>query len=264
MIELFPDNDNSGHRQLIDDITEVVIQRNMGLVHSVARKYLGYNIPLRDLVQTGIMRQIETVMNKYEYLRGHKYSTYATWWIRQSIIRYIQDNGRTIRVPVHLTDSYMRVLKAENKYSQLNGGRPTNKELAEATGFPLNKIIKIKRTFREIRSLNEPLEVGDMLSDEFGDRLEDEISPKPGEEVEEDDFRSRVRSTIKTNVLPREYVVINLRYGLTTGESLTLEEVGRRLGVTRERVRQIEFYAFKRLRKNPETRSLLLEYLNSL
>ena len=246
-------------RMFIEDgwaAREHLIRANSRLVISVAKKYMGRGVPFLDLIQEGNIGLIRAV-KKFEYRRGHKFSTYATWWIRQAVTRAIADQGRTIRVPVHMGDQINRLLRTSNQLTQLLGRDPITEELAEALSVTPEKVENMIQVARHPISLETPTdkEEDSILSD----FIPDTDSPAPAEAVTESLLREQLRDVLH-NLPPREVRILQMRYGFHDGQSYTLEEVGRKMGVTRERVRQIEAQALSRLRYPPHRR-ILVDYL---
>ncbi len=235
---------------------EHLILANSRLVISVAKKYVGRGVPFLDLIQEGNIGLIRAT-KKFDWRRGHKFSTYATWWIRQAITRAIADQGRTIRVPVHMGDQINRMLRVSHRLTQELGRAPETEELAEALDVPPEKVEYMKQVAQRPVSLELP--VGEDEDSSLADFIEDEEAPEPAEVATENLLREQVKEVLAT-LPPREARILQLRYGLLNGESYTLEEVGRKMGVTRERVRQIEAQALRRLR-HPSLRRKLADFL---
>ncbi len=231
---------------------EHLINANSRLVISVAKKYIGRGVPFLDLIQEGNIGLIRAA-KKFDWRRGHKFSTYATWWIRQAVTRAIADQGRTIRVPVHMGDQINRLLRASHQLTQELGRDPTVAELAEALNVTVRKAEQMIQVARRPISLETPTD--DEEESVLGDFIPDEDSPAPAEVVTTQMLREQL-SDILATLPPREVRILQLRYGLLDGETYTLEEVGKKLGVTRERVRQIEAQALSRLRHPAHARKL--------
>ncbi len=235
-------------RKLIEDgwaAREHLITANSRLVISVAKKYMGRGVPFLDLIQEGNIGLIRAT-KKFDYRRGHKFSTYATWWIRQAVTRAIADQGRTIRVPVHMGDQINKLLRVQHQLTQKLGREPTIEELAEALGVPPRKVENMIQVARRPLSLETPTD--DEEDSVLGDFIEDEEAPPPDETATYNLLREQLNEILST-LPPREVRILQLRYGLLDGQPYTLEEVGRKMGVTRERVRQIEAQALSRLRQ---------------
>jgi len=231
---------------------EHLIRANSRLVISVAKKYIGRGVPFLDLIQEGNIGLIRAA-NKFNYRLGHKFSTYATWWIRQAVTRAIADQSRTIRVPVHMGDQINKLLRTAHRLTQELGREPNSEELAAALEIPTRKAEEMLRVARRPLSLEMPTD--DEGDSELGDFIEDEDSTAPDDEVTSSMLRDLLQYILQ-DLPPREVRILQLRYGLVDGETYTLEEVGRKLGVTRERVRQIEAQALSRLRHPTHARRL--------
>ncbi len=231
---------------------EHLIRANSRLVISVAKKYIGRGVPFLDLIQEGNIGLIRAA-NKFDYRRGHKFSTYATWWIRQAVTRAIADQSRTIRVPVHMGDQINKLLRISHQLTQRLGRDPTPEELAVELDLPLRKVEQMLDVARRPLSLEMPTD--DEEDSTLGDFVEDTDSPAPPDEVNADMLRE-VLMDILSELPPREVKILQMRYGLLDGQTYTLEEVGKKLGVTRERVRQIEAQALSRLRHPAHARRL--------
>jgi len=231
---------------------EHLIRANSRLVISVAKKYIGRGVPFLDLIQEGNIGLIRAA-NKFDYRRGHKFSTYATLWIRQAVTRAIADQSRTIRVPVHMGDQINKLLRVSHQLTQRLGRDPTPEELAAELDLPLRKVEQMLDVARRPLSLEMPTD--DEEDSTLGDFVEDTDSPAPPDEVNADMLRD-VLMDILSELPPREVKILQMRYGLLDGQTYTLEEVGKKLGVTRERVRQIEAQALSRLRHPAHARRL--------
>jgi RNA polymerase primary sigma factor len=235
---------------------EHLIIANSRLVISVAKKYMGRGVPFLDLIQEGNIGLMRAT-KKFDYRRGHKFSTYATWWIRQAVTRAIADQGRTIRVPVHMGDQINKVFRIQYLLTQSLGREPTVEEMAEALEVPPQKVENIIRVAR--RPLSLELSTGDEEDSVLGDFIEDEEIAPPDETATYNLLRESLHEALN-ELPPREVRILQLRYGLFDGQAYTLEQVGRKMGVTRERVRQIEAQALNRLR-HPSIRRKLHDYL---
>jgi len=231
---------------------EHLIRANFRLVISVAKKYIGRGVPFLDLIQEGNIGLIRAA-NKFNYRLGHKFSTYATWWIRQAVTRAIADQSRTIRVPVHMGDQINRLLRVSHRLTQELGREPNSQELAEALSIPTRKVEQMLRFARRPLSLDMPTD--DEEESLLGDFIEDDEAVAPPDAVSDAILRDMLQNILQ-DLPSREARILQLRYGLVDGETYTLEEVGKKLGVTRERVRQIEAQALSRLRHPIHARRL--------
>jgi len=245
-------------RKLIEDgwaAREHLITANSRLVISVAKKYMGRGVPFLDLIQEGNIGLIRAT-KKFDYRRGHKFSTYATWWIRQAVTRAIADQGRTIRVPVHMGDQINKLLRIQHQLTQRLGREPTVEELAIALDVPPKKVENMIQVARRPLSLETPTD--DEEDSVLGDFIEDDEAPPPDDSATYNLLREHLEEVLN-GLPPREVRILQLRYGLLDGQAYTLEEVGRKMGVTRERVRQIEAQALSRLR-HPSIRRKLRDF----
>jgi RNA polymerase primary sigma factor len=246
-------------RKLIEDGwggREHLITANSRLVISVAKKYMGRGVPFLDLIQEGNIGLIRAT-KKFDYRRGHKFSTYATWWIRQAVTRAIADQGRTIRVPVHMGDQINKLLRIQHQLTQKLGREPSVEELAESLDVTPKKVENMIQVARRPLSLETPTD--DEEDSVLGDFIEDNEAPPPDDTATYNLLKEHLEKVLN-GLPPREVRILQLRYGLLDGQAYTLEEVGRKMGVTRERVRQIEAQALSRLR-HPVIRRKLRDYL---
>ncbi|HMN59425.1 MAG TPA: sigma-70 family RNA polymerase sigma factor [Anaerolinea sp.] len=236
---------------------EHLIKANTRLVVSIAKRYIGRGVPFLDLIQEGNLGLMKAV-EKYEYQRGFRFSTYATWWIRQTITRSIADQGRTIRVPVHMVDRIRQLYRTTHEMEQKLGRAPTNDELAEAIGVKANKVDWMLRVSWLPLSLESPIN-DDEEDSELGMFVEDQVTPSPVQSTYSNLLREKIQEVLDT-LPPREARILRLRFGLENGRAYTLEEVGQKFGLTRERIRQIESKALRRLR-HPRRARQLKDYL---